>query len=239
MIKINNTQNYKDKLVCEGVLKMVDSKPIVISESEKIEVGDLFYDKYHGTIHQYNGTQVIAEKYNFKILALTEHFSPQQLQMIVDGKLKEGKCLLECEKYIDPNKTPAQKRIQLNPHITIYPVEEENPNMYGLEIGKQYWFQYTGCKSDWFCGIVERFTQFGHPWVKSTDGSLHNGIISPGLYKVQHVSLNPPVEEKMYTREEMEENIVNFVEFMFSKSSSYNSIEQLRYKVNKWINNGN
>ena len=44
------------------------------------------------------------------------------------------------------------------------------------------------------------------------------------------------VDEKLYTKVELEENIVNFVEFMFSKNSSYNNIEQLRHKVNNWLN---
>lgn len=74
----------------------------------------------------------------FKILALPEHFSPQQLQDIVDGKLKEGqKILLECEdvgdckEYDTDNNYCTCKdgckdlQIKLNPHITIYPPVEE------------------------------------------------------------------------------------------------------------------
>lgn len=73
----------------------------------------------------------------FKILALPEHFSSQQLQDIVDSKLKEGKCLVECEEIYDEEtiakasgfslKVPVniQHKIKLNPHITIYNVEEK------------------------------------------------------------------------------------------------------------------
>src|SRR5690606_33636935 len=134
MIKINNTQNYKDKLVCEGVLKLVDSKPIIVSESEKIEAGDWVYNEVSKEIYQFKENHV---SYEFKILALPEHFSPQQLQDIVDGKLKEGKCLVECETRILRPELGAifegpsgleylnDTIIKLNPHITIYPVEEK------------------------------------------------------------------------------------------------------------------
>lgn len=248
--------------------------PIAISETEKIEVGDWVYNTVTHKIYTVNeGLSVVLQgnsldaKSHVKILALPEHFSPEILQQIIDGKLKDGdKALVECEKNIKYNKVwwceehkPVKYQslsnvipvsiyqiggskglkyeviialptghhkvsldeieieenneiiIKLNSsnHIQIYPVEE-NPNMYNLEVGKQYWFQYIGCKSDWFHGIVTHFTKFGHPWVKSTDGSNHNGIISPGLYKIQHVSLPPPVEEKMYTRDEVGKIIAKY-----------------------------
>lgn len=74
---------------------------------------------------------------------------------------------------------------------------EDNNNPYNLEIGKQYWFQYTGCKSEWFSGVVTRFTQFGHPWVEASAGFVHNGIISPGLYNTQEIPPAVKNEEKM------------------------------------------
>jgi hypothetical protein len=81
----------------------------------------------------------------FKILALPEHFSPEQLQMIVDGKLKDGdKVLVECDdKWVkvaysmDVEKfnkwvkvaysMDVEKFIKLNSsnHITLYKVEEK------------------------------------------------------------------------------------------------------------------
>lgn len=160
-------QSSKDVLVTDAKLVLVECKevkhailhsiinkngkfykPILISETEKIEVGDWMY---------WNGTtkQIIEATISFspndpsspivsKILALPEHFSPEQLQMIVDGKLKDGdKVLVECEKmfHILGNnswqKSITKKEyqhcewkewdvIKLNPHITIYPVEEKN-----------------------------------------------------------------------------------------------------------------
>ncbi len=71
----------------------------------------------------------------FKILALPEHFSPEQLQMIVDGKLKNGdKVLIECDYWPDirDDKYPGQYVIKLNSsnHITLHKVEEK---MYTLD----------------------------------------------------------------------------------------------------------
>lgn len=120
-------------------------KPILISETEKIEVGDWFY--WSGTTPKIEKAEAsyTTNRYISKILALPEHFSPQQLQMIVDGKLKDGQALLvECESFnpkleitepeiIFPDGTPyngkmvlsIEHKIKLNPHITIYPVEEK------------------------------------------------------------------------------------------------------------------
>lgn len=124
-------------------------KPILISETEKLEFGDCVLfpktkddkDKPNiiGIVKEIKGTEAVITvngldipvplSYCKKILALPEHFSPQQLQDIVDGKLKEGKCLVECElSYRDNDPNNSIKDITVvrtNPHITIYPVEEK------------------------------------------------------------------------------------------------------------------
>lgn len=119
-------------------------KPILVSRTEKIEDGDWVYDEFvknvptnEGLISQATGEHFEEGKfhdgYHFKILALPEHFSPSQLQDIVDGKLKEGKCLVECEwtggVYCAGVQTNSYQ-IKLNPHITLYPVEKK---MYTIE----------------------------------------------------------------------------------------------------------
>ena len=106
-------------------LKLNDKflKPILISRTEKIEEGDWILTKLNQIIKAGKNIVDLKEGGCIKILALPEHFSPEQLQMIVDGKLKEGKCLVECDGgYVNPEWNPAY--IKLNPHITIYPVEE-------------------------------------------------------------------------------------------------------------------
>lgn len=125
-------------------------KPILISYDEKIEVGDWVYqNRGNGDleIFQIKNEYTIARDIQKKILVLPEHFSPQQLQDIVDGKLKEGKCLVECERGEEikvtetDSKGKAEKwnhlkatKIKLNPHITIYPVEEKMYTERELEI---------------------------------------------------------------------------------------------------------
>jgi hypothetical protein len=92
-----------------------------------------------------------------KILALPEHFSPKHLQDIVDGKLKEGKVLVECELHVfadlgaydcggdltdDVHKI---NRIKLNSsnHITLHKVEEK---MYtGEEVKRIAWKSWHQC----------------------------------------------------------------------------------------------
>ena len=80
-------------------------KPILISLTEKIEVDNWSYDTKTNTIRKCEDNEGIDElrlyggsKRCFKLLVLPEHFSPQTLQDIVDGKLKDGsKVLLEVE----------------------------------------------------------------------------------------------------------------------------------------------
>ncbi len=89
-------------------------KSILISETEKIEVGDCAYNlmtKRYGRVLRImqNGDITIdngqyedtSSPNNFaKVLALPEHFSQQHIQMIVDGQLKDGdKVLVECEQH--------------------------------------------------------------------------------------------------------------------------------------------
>lgn len=129
-------------------------KPILISETEKIEVGDQYIVirpdyisginkcdliRDNGEVCYFDGGNknhtIYSEKeFAFKILALLEHFSPEQLQMIVDGKLKDGdKVLVECEEngWIINKEFPASVKnryfIKLNSsnHITLYPIEEK------------------------------------------------------------------------------------------------------------------
>jgi translation initiation factor IF-1 len=112
-------------------------KPIIISETEKIEVGDWYYDERNKLIKQltYQDLMIVPECGYFKILALPEHSSPEQLQTIVDGKLKDGdKVLVECEKqeqthlFVGFSKPhPIIDVIKLNSsnHITLHKVEEK------------------------------------------------------------------------------------------------------------------
>lgn len=105
-------------------------KPILISETEEIEA--IFA---HGQIHKPDPSYRAITNSAKKILALPEHFSPEQLQMIVDGRLKDGdKVLVECEKYYyskksevgghDHNYFSYQIKLNSSNHITLHKVEE-------------------------------------------------------------------------------------------------------------------
>lgn len=94
----------------EGIITLVTDKgkqyfkPILISDTEKIEVGDLVFNS-NGSIKIHNiEDQIEADFVNninnkdvFKILALPENFNPKHLKMMESGELKEGKYSVECE----------------------------------------------------------------------------------------------------------------------------------------------
>lgn len=122
-------------------------KPTLISRTERIMDGDWILEyQFVGIpyqIIQVTKNDLIRCLHNhknhncFKILALPEHFSPEQLQMIVDGKLKDGMTvLLKCEnktiRYGSCTKgegvTMDSLVIKLNPHITIYNLENRCPH---------------------------------------------------------------------------------------------------------------
>lgn len=91
-------------------------KPILVSETEKIEVDDWYYEsnehmpdiitqckvrnnsEYPLDGHKDGNAGFKTIYGSYKILALSEHFSPKLLQQIVEGVLKDGdKVLVECE----------------------------------------------------------------------------------------------------------------------------------------------
>jgi hypothetical protein len=132
-IKGTNLSLNKEVLVTDAELVFISSTlewanrtnspsmPILISRTEKMEVGDWIYDSYRKKIRKANMEQDTVVDYCFKILALPEHFSPKSLQLIVDGKLKEGKCLVECIEHKEKPYGIPYNVVALNPHITIYP----------------------------------------------------------------------------------------------------------------------
>jgi hypothetical protein len=170
-------------------------KPLLIAKNEKPFIGDWIYDSYDLLIYRC-GDRTDLHGHTHKLLAFPKDFNPSQLQDIVDGKLKEGKCLVECEIHdewlkenppFDNNKEKAYFQIKLNPHITIYPVEE-NPSKipddaHSLEV-------FAIKKGEAFIGF------------KVSNGSF-NFIQVP--YTVHN-------EEKMYTREESINHIVKYIQ---------------------------
>lgn len=109
-------------------------KPIIISTKEEIEVGDMYLKGIY--ILKNDGESTIDYfKDCHKILALPEHFSPKQLQAIVDGKLKDGdEVFVECkDKWIEAGfSLDVEKSIKLNKsnHIKLFPVKQEEIKTY-------------------------------------------------------------------------------------------------------------
>lgn len=104
-------------------------KPILISSTEKIERNDKYFCN-EGIQTRFETDYHYGEQY--KVLALSEHFSSQQLQDIVDGKLKDGdRVLVECEAIrmggVYDTQTWTDYFIKLNSsnHITLHKVEEK------------------------------------------------------------------------------------------------------------------
>lgn len=159
-------------------------KPILISETEKIEEGDWYYESTEhlptlirqckvrdNSEYPLDGHKDYNAGFNtiygsYKILALPEHFSPKHPQAIVDGKLKEGKVLVECEsKLIEPHKdeygdiryNKHQNIIKLNSsnHITLHKVEErtytkEEVNKLFYRFFEASGFDYLDEFENWF-----------------------------------------------------------------------------------------
>jgi hypothetical protein len=74
-------------------------KPVIVSETERIEVGDKAihtnpdYAKDWEIIECTENNRVSIQEHWNKVLALPEHFTPKQLQAIVDGDMKDGERL--------------------------------------------------------------------------------------------------------------------------------------------------
>ena len=53
-----------------------------------------------------------------------------------------------------------------------------------IEVGKEYWFKYKHCESQWAKRRVTRFTDMGYPWAG-------NGIRTDDSYYVREVDTEP------------------------------------------------
>lgn len=115
-------------------------KPTIISQTEPIESLDnvLVDNKFITTTKSWEFDYACRfpkeKRPRYKILTLPEHFSPQHLQDIVDGKLKEGdKVLVECENdtYDDTpltTKPCTVIKFDSSNHITLY--QENKSELY-------------------------------------------------------------------------------------------------------------
>lgn len=112
-------------------------KPILISETEKIEVGDYYYNSSSKNIvaclYEYEAVASSSNPECFKILAFPEHFSEKHLQALVDMvRLKMGdKVLVECQEWnqikalTKPESLSFTIKLNSHFHITLHSVEKK------------------------------------------------------------------------------------------------------------------
>lgn len=117
--------------------------PIIISEIEQIEVGDKVIDKELLKKNIFSISRVIEKQsdnsvevlYNdnhremgyvnefYKILVLPQHFSPEQLQMIIEGKLQDGdEVMIYCVDDMTTEELVYLIKLNQQKHITIHSI---------------------------------------------------------------------------------------------------------------------
>lgn len=134
-------------------------RPYVISETEKIEVGDWYITFENNEFRTVIGQPRKCEDSNYsfeyckKILALPEHFSPQELMMIVDSKLKDRDIVSIKTIKVESNKgcgdfgctcgscTPSYSKVKLDPYISIHKIEQ--PKFTEEEIADYLYKRFT------------------------------------------------------------------------------------------------
>ncbi len=144
--------------MCETATQLSLSilKPIIISETEGTEDGDLCYDKQENRVINNQYLERSSDNRR-KVLALPENFSPlspKHIQAIVDGKLKDGdEVYVECQEFSTPLELlhsreelskeygeeilkdlgPIQYIIKLNSynHIKLFPIQESWYDIFG------------------------------------------------------------------------------------------------------------
>lgn len=187
-VKIKQVESYEDSqgthIVCKGKLvcgnvesfgKMMDIeelrgklRPIIISETEEIEVGDEIYDTK--SLHQdaplkgkvdwiddnhltvLGSTIKYLKSYFRKIIVLPEQFTKAQLQAIVDGKIKDGdEVYVACDNHEnniwgDTNDYSVTLFLPEPGHVKLFPVKCScggNPHKLGCEVVKKEERLYT------------------------------------------------------------------------------------------------
>lgn len=194
--KVKVVESFKDSqsehLVCRDKLVLVKGEienhslivngnimyPIIISETEKIEVGDKYY--CDGIIYNEAFEKNLDCKDNKKILALPEHFSPKQLQAIVNGKIKDGdEVFIECDGVVyvtkndilDSNKTAIREYwIKLtNNQIKLFPIKQKE-KLYNINQMANYAIKFL-IKSNNLKNMskqyIEDYEKYFIDWIKN------------------------------------------------------------------------
>jgi hypothetical protein len=102
--------------------------PILISETEEMLKDDWYLQNMERPVQSASGEMEKGDYWNSKkILALPEHFTPKQLQDIVDGKMKDGdKVMVECgsRHSVNPLKGKRYVYCTIKQPLTLHKAEE-------------------------------------------------------------------------------------------------------------------
>lgn len=125
--------------------------PIIISETEEIEVGDSYLNYGRILVRNKDDQYPTGSK---KILVLSEQFTKAHLQAIVDGKIKSGdEVYVECEEeYLDVYTTHDIIKFTNN-HVKLFPVKKEES---WDDIFHKYWNEPTRENT----GVVGNFKEW-------------------------------------------------------------------------------
>ena len=153
-IKVNTAEKRRNGIACKGKLVMIPAtdkvddnyaiitdkgwvKPIIISETEPFDAGDIIAHNEYGLgkvisrkgtgqywICEFKSKRKKSKSKSktvigiFKVLAFSDNFSPNQLNMIADGKLRDGDdVMVEC-------KMPNIIKLDENNHIRFAPIRK-------------------------------------------------------------------------------------------------------------------
>jgi len=150
LVVLGSTEQPLDECNDEQDLSIWRSsiKPIIISETEMIAKDDITYgglgDEFEIGIYKDKYPCKAGKFHTWKVLVLPEHFTFNQLQDIIDGKMKDGdKILVQCEDEmfdgLHPNSgeegTWHTYEYHVKQLLTLHPTEETWREMWKKFLG--------------------------------------------------------------------------------------------------------
>lgn len=186
--KVTKTETYSDSqgqhIVCRGNLNLLGTlppgnilsfdtirkylKPIIISETEKVKIGDqfLFEDKIHTLANMERSSEylgcytehgwVYEANIKNKILCLSENLSSKHIRAILDKKIIEEEMFIECEvrtdftDSVDAGEGPAYKVKLTNSYVKLFSIKKQNETytreqmIAAFEAGENHGIRPTG-----------------------------------------------------------------------------------------------
>jgi hypothetical protein len=195
--------------------------PIIISETEQIEVGDPWININDQTLGiHYSATehdvQMIKQKNATnckKILALPENFTSKQIQAINDKRLRDGdKLLVECTHVQWATVKPETKWIYAGHRLKVESVNVES-NRFRVEDGRELRLSLVGTK-------FEKEHNYTYTLIYERDLILETECTVVKLNTQKHITLHKE-KEPTFTREEVRQEIKEAL-IAFNKQLSIN-----------------